>query len=151
VQLGEVLTDLGRYAEAEALIRPAAATLDQTQGPEAPYATSAWSDFAVAACSGEDASGGLEAAKRVDAIRRKVLPANDWHHQATQTYIGFCLVRLHRYDEAEPLLLESATALEAVRGSGFYATQLTYKALRELYQRTGRPADAARVAAKIEK
>jgi tetratricopeptide (TPR) repeat protein len=149
VQLGEVLIDLGRYAEAEALIRPTAVALDQIQGPEAPYATGAWSDFVVAACSGTDGAAGLEAAQRIDAIRTKTLAATDWHRISIQTDIGLCLVRLHRYREAEPLLRKSAADLEASRGVGFYTTQLTYKALRELYQQTGRAADAARLSAKI--
>jgi tetratricopeptide (TPR) repeat protein len=144
VQLGEVLTDLGRYAEAESIIHTAAVALDQVQGPETPYATAAWSEYAVAACSGDDAGAGLEAAQRIDAIRVKTLAADDWHRMAIRGYIGWCLTRLQRYPEAEPILVKAAAGLEAARGVGFYATQLTRQALRELYLNTGRPDDAAR-------
>jgi serine/threonine-protein kinase len=149
VQLGEVLTDLGRYAEAGQVLNAAAVNLDRVQGPEAPYSTGAWSDFALAACSGEEAAKGLAAAERIDAIRARTLAATDWHRFAAQSDIGYCLERERRYEQAEPILLRSAAALEASRGAQFFTTQMTYKALRELYQKTGRPALAARYALKI--
>jgi serine/threonine-protein kinase len=149
VQLGEVLTDLGRYAEAGQVLGAAAGALDRVQGPETPYSTGAWSDFAVAACSGDEAAAGLAAAQRVEAIRTRTLAASDWHRYATQGDIGFCLEREHHYAQAEPILQKSAAALEASRGAKFYTTQLAYKALRELYSKTGRPAEAARFDAKI--
>jgi hypothetical protein len=58
-------------------------------------------------------------------------------------------VRLRRYAEAEPLLLQAVAQLERTRGPRFYTTQLAYQTLRELYQDTGRVADAARMTAKI--
>jgi eukaryotic-like serine/threonine-protein kinase len=149
VQLAEVLNDLGRFAEAEQLTRAAATGLDRVQGPDSPYATSAWSDFSIAACSGVDAVVGLEAARRLDAIRAKSMPPEDWRRLAAQTDIGLCLVRLRRFREAQPILQKAAIGLETSRGVGSYTTQLAFKALRELYQGTGRQAEAAEVAAKI--
>jgi serine/threonine-protein kinase len=151
VQLAEILIDLGRFAEAEQLTRAAATGLDRVQGPDSAYATSAWSDFSIAACSGADGAGGLEAARRVDAIRARSMPPGDWRRLAAQTDIGLCLVRLRRYREAEPILQKAATDLEAGRGVGFYTTQLAFKTLRELYQSTGRPFEAAQAAGKITK
>jgi eukaryotic-like serine/threonine-protein kinase len=151
VQLAEILIDLGRFAEAEQLTRAAATGLDRVQGSDSPYATGAWSDYAIAACSGEDGVGGLEAARRLEAIRAKSMPPGDWRRLAAQTDIGLCLVRLRRYREAEPILQKAATDLEAGRGVGFYTTQLAFKTLRELYQSTGRAAEAAQVAGKITK
>jgi serine/threonine-protein kinase len=148
-QLGEVLIDLGRFAEAEAILHPAAQALDRVQGSDSRYATGTWSDYVVAACSADDAAAGLEVARRIDDIRAQTLPPNDWHRAATKTDIGLCLVHLHRYAEAEPILLNAAASLEAARGSGFYTTQLTYKVLRDLYRGTGREADAARMASKL--
>jgi tetratricopeptide (TPR) repeat protein/predicted Ser/Thr protein kinase len=149
VQLGEVLIDLKRFAEAEQILRPTAAALDRVEGADTRYATGAWSDYAVAACSGQDGAEGLEAARRIDAIRTRTLPADDWHRMGAQADIGLCLVRLHRYAEAEPILLEAAAGLEAARGLEFYTTQLAYKSLHELYEDTGRGVDATRIAAKV--
>jgi tetratricopeptide (TPR) repeat protein len=151
VQLAEILTDLGRFAEAEQLLRAAAMSLDRVQGPDSRYAVAAWSDFAVAACSGADGELGLEAARRVDAIRARSMAPTDWHRLAAQTDIGLCLVRLHRYREAEPILQKAAADLESSRGREFYTTQLAFKALAELYQGTGRPAAALSMTAKITK
>ncbi|HTD12943.1 MAG TPA: serine/threonine-protein kinase [Steroidobacteraceae bacterium] len=150
VQLGEVLTDLQRFAEAEAVLRPTAETLDRVLGPQHRYATAAWNDLAIAACSGEAAAVGLAAAEHVALIRSKSLPADDWHQAASQAVIGLCLTRLHRYAEAQPVLLKAAASLEAARGADFYATQLAFKALQALYTGTGRTADAAQIAARIK-
>ncbi len=151
VQLGETLIDLRRYGEAEALLKQAATSIEHVQSSETRYATGAWSDYGIAACSGNDAAEGLAAVERVDVIRARTLPENDWHRPATKGDIGLCLERLHRYTEAEPILLRAAADLEAARGPHFYRTQLTYKALRELYDATGRGAEAARLAANIDK
>lgn len=150
VQVGETLIDLGRFEEAQAILRPAAAALDRVEGADNRFATGAWSDFAVAACSGHEAESGLAAAQRILAIRARTLPSGDWHLLGAQADVGLCLVRLHRHAEAEALLLKAAADLEAARGPGFYTTQLTYKALRELYQNENRASDAARIASKIK-
>jgi hypothetical protein len=63
--------------------------------------------------------------------------------------IGTCLVALHRYAEAEPLLLRSAPILEKDRGARFDRTQAAYKALGELYANTGKPAQAAEWQSKL--
>lgn len=150
VQLGETLRDLKRDAEAREVLRPAADALDRIQGPESRYSTGAWSDYAIAACSdGQHAAEGLEITQRIAVIRGRSLARGDWHLAASQANIGLCLVRMHRYGEAKPRLVNAAADLEASRGKGFYATQLAFQALRELYVSTGRQSDADRLAAKI--
>jgi len=124
--------------------------LDRVHGIGSRYATSAWSDYAVAACSGEDAAAGLAAAQRIADIRAGTLAPNDWHLSASQTNIGLCLMRLKRFAQAEPLLVKAAAELEASRGPGFYTTQLSYKVLRDLYMATDRAREAAGWAAKIQ-
>ncbi|HEY4211169.1 MAG TPA: serine/threonine-protein kinase [Steroidobacteraceae bacterium] len=150
IQLGETLIDLERFEEAKTLLQAAAEALDRVEGPDNRYATGAWADYSIAACSSRDAPAGLAAAQRVVAIRTRTLAADDWHSMGARADVGLCLVRLHRFSEAEPLLLQAATGLEAARGPGFYTTQFAYKALRELYQTENRPAEAARFAAKIK-
>jgi tetratricopeptide (TPR) repeat protein len=150
VQLGEVLIDLNRYAAAQEVLRPGAETLDRIQGPESRYATGAWSDYAIAACSdGKHAADGLEIARRIAAVRARTLAAGDWHLPASQANIGLCLEQLQRHAEAEPLLVKAAADLEASRGAGFSTTQLALKTLRDLYVRTGRRPDGDRIASKI--
>ena len=150
-QLGEVLIDLGRFTEAEVILQPTAEALDRVHGPDSRYATGTWSDYAVAACSGQHAADGLTAARRIAETRARTLATDDWHLMAAQADIGLCLVSLRRFSEAEPLLTNAAASLEASRGAAFYTTQLTYKALHELYVRTDRAAEAERIATKIER
>lgn len=149
IQLGEVLLDLKRFEEAEKILKPTARSLDRVEGSDTRFATGAWSDFAVAACSGNDPAGGLEAAQRVDRIRQRTLPQDDRHRAATQVNLGFCLVRLHRYVEAEPLLLQAVAVLEPSRGRDFYLTQEAYGALRDLYRARNDSAAAQRMASKL--
>jgi tetratricopeptide (TPR) repeat protein len=149
-QLGESLIDLERYPEAEKILRATAESLGKVLGPEHRYTTGTWLDYARAACNGADPAAGLAAAQRVADIRAKTLPAGDWHQAGAQTNIGFCLTHLHRYAEAETILRKAALDLEAVRGAGFYSTQLAFKALRDLYLATGRGAEAQAIGAKIQ-
>jgi serine/threonine-protein kinase len=149
-QLGETLIDLQRYAEAQAVLRPAAMALERVQGPDNRYTTGTWSDYAIAACNGNSPADGLDAAYKVAQTRARVLPADDYHQAVSQVVIGLCLAHLHRYPEAEPVLLKATAALTAARGEGFYSTQLGLKALHWLYEQAGRPADARAVAVRIK-
>jgi hypothetical protein len=58
--------------------------------------------------------------------------------------LGFCLQRLGRLTEAEPLLLEAAQAFEALpTPSGGLRLQTVAHWLEALYAATGRPTEAA--------
>ncbi|MDE2218969.1 MAG: tetratricopeptide repeat protein, partial [Gammaproteobacteria bacterium] len=151
VQLGETLIDLRRYREAQAQIRPAAEILQRVEGPDNRYTNSAWSDYAQAACLGEDSAAGLPIAERVLATRTRTLTATDWRIMGSRAVLGLCLTGLGRYHEAEPLLSKAAADLEVARGAGFYATQLAYRALRRLYLRQGRADDAAQLESRIQR
>jgi eukaryotic-like serine/threonine-protein kinase len=151
VHVADDLFDLGRFAEAAAIQHHAAESLDRAVGENHRYALSAWNGYAMAACNTDEAPAGLAAAKRVADIRARILPATDWHIAAMHGTIGMCLAHLHRYAEAEPMLLQAVADLEASRGAGFYQTQLAYTTLRDMYAAMGRSADAAAFGAKIEK
>jgi tetratricopeptide (TPR) repeat protein len=149
VQLGQNLLDLKRYAEAAELLRSTAQSLDRILGPNHTYSSTAWGLYAVAACNGDAAADGLAAEQHIADMRAKTLAAGDWRLSNTQAIIGFCLMRLHRYAEAEPLLRQAVASLESSRGTGFANTQRAYKYLRELFLATDRPADAQLLDGKI--
>jgi hypothetical protein len=87
--------------------------------------------------------------QRVAAARERLLPAtNRWNYVA-QIGVGLCMAGLHRYAQAETMLLAAARGLEAVRGARFHWTQVSFKALRDLYAATDRPADAATWASRL--
>jgi hypothetical protein len=144
------LFDLGRFAEAAAMQHHAAESLDRAVGESHRYALGVWTGYAMAACNTDDAPAGLAAAQRVADIRARILPATDWHIATMHGIVGMCLAHLHRYAEAEPILLQAVADLEASRGVGFYQTQLAYTTLRDMYAAMGRSADAAAFGAKIE-
>jgi hypothetical protein len=55
-----------------------------------------------------------------------------------------CLMKLHRYAEAEAELKSAAQGLEAARGPSYRRTQQAYQALRDLYTLTGQMEEANR-------
>ena len=141
----------GRFPEAQALLRPTAVTLERVQGPENRYTVGAWSDYAIAACQGSAPEDGLAAAQKVAQIRARTLPPADYHQAAQpgrdRDVSGApCTAtpRQNRCCRRPPRRWLTA------RGEGFYTTQLGFKALRWLYEQTGRPADAQRLAARIK-
>ena len=151
IQLGEVLFDLGRYAESESVLRPAAEASEKSQGPETRNSVAAWTDYARAACgNAEHAADGLVVARRVAEIRDRTLPPTDWRRRfSNPTTVAWCLVHLGRFAEAEPMLVSAVSGLEAEKGSGFWTTQFAYHSLRELYRATGRDTQADVIDKKI--
>ncbi|MGD0505273.1 MAG: tetratricopeptide repeat protein [Steroidobacteraceae bacterium] len=150
LQLGDTLTMLHRYAEAEGLLRAAAEELERNEGPSNKYTMGAWTSLAVSQCEGGDLNAGLELARRVAEIRKQQSTLEgDWHASAIQTVVGLCLVQLKRYAEAEPILTEARSRLEAARGPGHYTTQLNYQASQALYAATGRTDQADQMSRKI--
>jgi tetratricopeptide (TPR) repeat protein/predicted Ser/Thr protein kinase len=148
--LSEALLELHRNVEAAQLAESAARSLDSLLGADNSYSLSAWRTYAIASCNGPDVDAGLGAALRVETARRRLLPPEDRQVQSAAAAVGLCLFRAGRYAEAEPKLLAAAAGLEAARGLGFRPTRAAYATLRELYAATGRPEDAARMAAKLE-
>jgi hypothetical protein len=147
--LAENLIELDRNAEAVAIALPAAQLLESQFGPDNNFTLLALNYYGVAACQSHQESAGLAAMQRVAAARERLLPTtNRWNYVA-QTGVGLCLTGLQRYAEAEPTLLAAARGLEAVRGPHFHWTQVAFKALRNLYVVTNRPADAATWASKL--
>jgi hypothetical protein len=92
----------------------------------------------------------LTALRRLDARRLANSGANDPRKLSIDVRIGTCLVALHRYAEAEPLLLATVAALENARGVKVYSTRGGYEALRDLYAQRGRTADAQRWQTKLQ-
>ena len=147
--LAEDLIELGRNAEAADVALPTARLFESQFGLENNFALLALNEYGVAACQSHQESAGLIAMQRVAAAREHLLPAtNRWNYIA-QTGVGLCLTRLQRYAEAEPTLLAAARGLEAARGAHFHWTQVTFKALRDLYVATNRPTDAGIWASKL--
>lgn len=137
--LGNDLIDLHRDAEAAQLAQGTARTLDTTLGSDNWYALYAWQEYGLASCNSGDGPNGLSALQRVEAARRRLLPATHRLIYGTEVDIGLCLTRLRRFAEAEPILLDAASGLEKTRGRGYRGSQEAYAALRDLYAAADKP------------
>jgi serine/threonine-protein kinase len=138
-----------RYAEAAAAGLAAASALEEVFGLEHPVTLNAWQTYGDAACHAGQAEEGLKALRRSQEQRAKMMGPNAWQTLSMNAAIGYCLAALHRYAEAEPILLAATQGLEASRGDDFYITQTALVDLRNLYADSGDAANAARWAAKI--
>jgi serine/threonine-protein kinase len=147
--LADDLIELHRDAEAAAIALPAAQGLEALLGADNTYTLTAWQTYAVAACNNGEESAGLPIARRVESARRRLSPPTDRLLHMASTALGSCLLRSHRYAEAESVLLAAAAGLEAARGPQYRRTQDAYRNLRDLYFAAGRPRDAAVFAAKL--
>jgi len=138
-----------RYSEAMATALPAAQGLSTFAGDEHQWTLTAWGVYGVAACLSGHGEEGLKALRRVAVLRRSGADATDWRKQITDVKIGTCLVAMHQYEEAEPLLLTTVASLEAGRGARYISTQDGYRALQDLYAGLGRPQESAKWQSKI--
>ncbi len=141
--LAENLIELDRNAEAAGIALAAAKSFESQFGPENNFTLLALNYYGVAACQSRQEAAGLAAMQRVVAARARLLASNNRWNYVARIGEGLCLENLHRYAEAEPTLLAAARGLEALRGPHFRWTQVSFKALRDLYAATNRPADAA--------
>jgi hypothetical protein len=123
--------------------------LSAAAGDEHQWTLTAWGVYGVAACLGGHGEEGLKALRRVAVLRRAGADATDWRSQITDVKIGTCLVAMHQYGEAEPLLLSTVASLEAGRGARYVSTQDGYRALKNLYAGLGRPEESAKWQSKI--
>lgn len=147
--LGNDLIDLHRDAEAAQIALGSARALDATLGSDNWYALYAWQQYGLASCNSGHGTDGLSALQRVQAARRRLLPATHRLIYSTEVDVGLCLTRLQRFAEAEPVLLDAASGLEKSRGSDYRRTQEAYAALRDLYAAANRPVDSRRWAERL--
>jgi len=147
--LGNDLLELHRYAEAAELAEGVAHSLESTLGAESWYTLFAWNEYGTASCNDGHEREGLAALQRVAAARQRTLPAGHRLIYSTNVDVGSCLARLHRFGEAEPILLDAAAGLTRARGPAYRRTQDAYAALRDLYKDMNRPQAAERWAAKL--
>jgi len=142
--LSDDLLELHRDAEAAIVALADAQQLEALLGPDNMYTLVAWNNEATALCNDRREVEGLAMLRRVEAARERLLPPGDRYLYVTELGIGVCLMKLHRYAEAEAELKSAAQGLEAARGPHYRRTQQAYQALRDLYALTGQMEEASR-------
>ncbi len=138
-----------RYGEAATVGLAAATGLEQARGPAHPLTSYAWQIYGNAACHAGQGDAGLKALQESEIQRAKLFGPTTWQALSASAAIGSCLVALHRYREAEPVLVAAAQGLEASRGPSFFGSQAAFADLRDLYTGLGDAGSAARWAAKL--
>jgi serine/threonine-protein kinase len=147
--LADLLLGMQRDAEAAELAQSVAQGLESALGPDNTYTLGARLMYGTAICNLGSHEAGLAVLQRVEATRRRILPAGAWLTEAAAVGVGSCLIRAHRYRQAEDVLLTAVGALETSRGAGFRRTQQGYAALRDAYLGMGRPDEASRWSKKL--
>lgn len=143
VDLARFLYKMNDYSEAELLCREVLALHRQTDLGPLPIASQLYLLARILIDQGDPAQAepllreGLE-------LRRRVMPDSHWTIAAGESALGKSLVLLGRFDEAEPLLLQSHRDLCVKFGASHKRVQETVERVVSLYDAWGRVDEAHR-------
>jgi serine/threonine-protein kinase len=94
----------------------------------------------VARGNAQEGEGILRDALR---FRSSKFKSGYWQIAEAQSALGNCLAALKRYDEAEPLLVESYSSIKSLRAESDWLTRRALGRVASLYQAWGKPEKAA--------
>lgn len=140
--LASLLHDTGDYAEAEALYRRALQLRRKLPNEQLAVATTLVA-LGRLLTDRKDARGAETLLREATQIQSKLPPADQTQVAEAKSVFGYCLTTLKRFDEAEPLLLESYTAIKAKRGERSKPTERARTRLVNLYTAWGKADKAA--------
>jgi len=139
-----------RYQEAADEALQAATGLSRTVGEQNGWTDTAWGTYGISACLAGHGDEGLDALRRSVAMRARKSGADAPWTMRIGIHLGECLVKLKRYEEAEPVLLHAVSVLEKSGTNNLERMQAGYRSLGELYVATGRADEAALWRAKLD-
>jgi tetratricopeptide (TPR) repeat protein len=143
-QLALTLSDMGRYEDAEPILRRVARDFRESVGEAHYYSGSSLTQLAHALHMNgklEEAESSFRAGLEIVAA---TLPENHAALVLTHTRFGALLVTLGRFAEAEPMLLRSYEILQSRQGPHHAQTREAAAALAQLYESVDRLDHAAR-------
>ena len=97
----------GKYAEAEPLLDESLAIREKVVGTSHPDYGSALTLKAIVQLEEKRYQEALETAEKAEKILKENFPADHWRVAMAENVVGSALAGLGRYEEAEPLMLES--------------------------------------------
>lgn len=150
LNLAAVLDEAGQTAEAGDLKAEAKSVLIAALGPEHPTVANAHQNIGVSlhrAGRHREALAEFEAAV---AIRKKKLPPGDPNTASSLAALGGTLLDLGRHREAEAAIQEAYRRYEPIREREARQWKNVLGLLARLYRATGRPAEAAAMAARAD-
>jgi serine/threonine-protein kinase len=143
LQLGLLLSEEGAASAAEPLLREVLEQRRKALGPQNVGVAVPSQFLAELLARTGRLREALDLARQAEAIYAHELPENHWRTAMARSILGDCLVRLHRFAEAEPLLLSSLETLERTRGNGTERqARRTRERIVRLYEAWGRPRQA---------
>lgn len=134
----------GDYRAAEALYRRSIETHRLTRRAGHPRTAGALLGLGELLLERGDAAGAEPHLREALRSFSTHFPAGHPAVVSAQLALGECLTKTGSYGEAEPLLLETLTTLTAVRGERDAQVRRARRAVADLYDRSGRQAQAAR-------
>ena len=140
--LASSLVALRQYEEVDTLYRDGLAALERA-GTDNQHVAVAATDYALYRWQSGDRAGGFEyVARALEALAEA--PTNDPELIRAKSIMGSFLTLEGRYEEAEPLLVESFELLRQERGMDFQYTQQALQTLIRFYELWERPDEAER-------
>lgn len=140
--LGETLWALGKLAQAEQVFRQ---SLEVRQAAAAPPSDLAWShtDLGRFLCEQGRTEEGAPLADAALKVRRRDLPPRHKLTVHTEIAVGKCLVAQKRFEEAEALLTQAFATVAEQSGPARRDAIDAAAMLSSLYERAGKPREAA--------
>jgi eukaryotic-like serine/threonine-protein kinase len=139
--LASVLRDTRRYDEAEAAHREALEIVRAQLGEEHLRSWAMLANHAMTLTARGDCEPAVRMMEASIAGLRRTAPRDRSRLARQQRWLGACLTRLGRFDEAEAVLLESYSALLALREEDRFVREAAGH-LADLYTAWGKPARA---------
>ena len=147
-ELGRVLTEKGEYGEAEPLMREALAVARKAHDNRGTYvAVPCWGLGKLLSDKGEFAEA--ETLLREAVEIRTTASQRNVHTGRTRLFLGECLARMGRYEQAEQELRQSYDVIVAAVGTDHSFEPEARRKLVALYEAWGKPEEAARWRAKL--
>ncbi|RMF81915.1 MAG: hypothetical protein D6744_06590 [Planctomycetota bacterium] len=141
--LGTLLRRVNKLDEAESLLRDALRGRGETLGDDHPDTLASVRNLASLLRQTGDTQAALELFQHALDGFARAMPENAVRIAIARFDVGDCLLRLQRYDEAEPLLLDAYDDLRDNPTVNPRWPQAVRKRLAELYESTNRPQQAA--------
>ena len=133
----------GHIDEAEKTFRESLAAKRALFGGDHPDVASGLGNLAILLMSKQDYTGAESAFKKAAGIWEKVFPDGHWLASHIRSGLGECYIHQKRYQEAEPLLMETYPHLKEVLGSDSGYTLSALRKIILLYDTWGKPEKAA--------
>ncbi len=147
--LAFVLHAQGKHSEAEPIYRNALAMRRKLLGGEHPDVVFSLSGLGGLRMDEGDAAGAEPLFRESLEIRIKGLPKGHWMIADSESLLGLCLTVLERYEEAEPLLLNSFPVIKSGLGENHVRTQKALQRIVDLYEAWGKSAKAVEYRARM--